>query len=143
MAAYLLVRFILFTLRCLPFNGAVRLAHLYMRVLDASVPKLRRVAHRNLGIAGLEAPDAIIDGMWRSLARNAAVFARFPTINATNIDRWIRYEGLEHYSAGKKCGRGVLFATAHLGNWELSAFAHALMTEPMNVVVRPLDNERL
>jgi KDO2-lipid IV(A) lauroyltransferase len=34
----------------------------------------------------------------------------------------------------------VLVATAHLGNWELSAFAHALMTAPMNVVVRPLDN---
>jgi KDO2-lipid IV(A) lauroyltransferase len=33
-----------------------------------------------------------------------------------------------------------LFATAHLGNWELSAFAHALFTGPMNVVVRPLDN---
>jgi Kdo2-lipid IVA lauroyltransferase/acyltransferase len=27
-----------------------------------------------------------------------------------------------------------------LGNWELSAFAHALLTAPMNVVVRPLDN---
>src|SRR6185437_442389 len=25
-------------------------------------------------------------------------------------------------------------------NWELSAFAHAIMTEPMNVMVRPLDN---
>ena len=37
-------------------------------------------------------------------------------------------------------GKGVLFATAHLGNWELSAYAHALMTEPMHVVVRPLDN---
>jgi KDO2-lipid IV(A) lauroyltransferase len=37
----------------------------------------------------------------------------------------------------------VLFATAHLGNWELSAFAHGLMTEPMSVVVRPLDNKRI
>jgi KDO2-lipid IV(A) lauroyltransferase len=34
----------------------------------------------------------------------------------------------------------VLFATAHLGNWELSAFAHALLAAPMHVVVRPLDN---
>src|SRR5262249_25368898 len=31
-------------------------------------------------------------------------------------------------------------ATAHLGNWELSALAHALLASPMNVVVRPLDN---
>ena len=37
-------------------------------------------------------------------------------------------------------GKGVLFATAHMGAWELSAFAHALMAEPMHVVVRPLDN---
>ena len=38
---------------------------------------------------------------------------------------------------------GVLVATAHLGNWELSAFAHAWMTAPMNIVVRPLDNARI
>ena len=28
------------------------------------------------------------------------------------------------------------------GNWELSAFSHALMTAPMHIVVRPLDNAR-
>jgi KDO2-lipid IV(A) lauroyltransferase len=37
----------------------------------------------------------------------------------------------------------VLFATAHLGNWELSAFSHALMSRPMHIVVRPLDNPRI
>jgi KDO2-lipid IV(A) lauroyltransferase len=81
--------------------------------------------------------------MWSSLGRSLAVFARLPTLNRQNIHQWIRYEGLEHYTEAKRHGRGVLFATAHLGNWELSAFAHALMTEPMNIVVRPLDNPRL
>ena len=32
---------------------------------------------------------------------------------------------------------------AHLGTWELSAFSHAIMSAPMGVVVRPLDNQRL
>jgi KDO2-lipid IV(A) lauroyltransferase len=36
-----------------------------------------------------------------------------------------------------------LFATAYLGNWELSAFAHACMAAPMYVVVRSLDNPRI
>jgi KDO2-lipid IV(A) lauroyltransferase len=40
-------------------------------------------------------------------------------------------------------GKGVLVATAHLGNWELSAFTHAYMTGPMNIVVRPLDNPHI
>ena len=57
-----------------------------------------------------------------------------------NIHQWIRCEGAEHFENALRAGRGVLFATAHLGNWELSAFAHALLTGPMNVVVRPLDN---
>jgi KDO2-lipid IV(A) lauroyltransferase len=56
------------------------------------------------------------------------------------VDQWIRYEGFEHYEAAMARGNGLLFATAHLGNWELSAFSHALMAGPMNVVVRPLDN---
>jgi KDO2-lipid IV(A) lauroyltransferase len=49
-------------------------------------------------------------------------------------------EGGEYFDEARQAGRGVLVATAHLGNWELSALAHALMTAPMNVVVRPLDN---
>lgn len=43
-------------------------------------------------------------------------------------------QALENYLAAK----GVLVATGHWGNWELSAFAHALMTEATNVIVRPL-----
>lgn len=85
----------------------------------------------------------IADGVFASIARLLAVFARFPLLDRKNISEWIRYEGLEHYHAAKARGKGVLFATAHLGNWELSAFAHALMTEPMNIVVRPLDDAGL
>lgn len=90
-----------------------------------------------------EQREAIIDGVFSSLARLLVAFARFPDINATNVSNWIRYDGLEHYQAAKAKGRGILVATAHLGNWELSAFAHALLTEPMHVMVRPLDNPKL
>ena len=51
--------------------------------------------------------------------------------------------GLENFTGALARGRGVLVATAHLGNWELSAFAHAWMTAPMSIVVRPLDNPRM
>jgi KDO2-lipid IV(A) lauroyltransferase len=70
-------------------------------------------------------------------------FARFPFITRENVGNWIRYSGLENFQSALARGRGVLVATAHLGNWEFSAYAHALMTAPMHVVVRPLDNSRL
>lgn len=115
-----------------------------MRLLDFSMPKLRRVGLLNLGFAypGTlpEQRSSTIDGVFESIARLLVAVAKFPKLNSENVGRWIRYEGLDNYLAAKQEGRGVLVATAHLGNWELSAFSHALMTEPMNVMVRPLDN---
>lgn len=117
-------------------------ARFYTGALDLFVPRLRRVARRNLELAGYPAGERerIVDGVFLSIARLLVTFARFPRLNRGNIGSWIRYEGLEHFEEAKRRGHGVLFATAHFGNWELSAFAHGLLTEPMNVVVRPLDN---
>jgi len=125
-------------------HGPLWLARFYIRILDLAIPRLRRTALRNLGLAYPEKSPAerkaIADEVFQSLARLIWTFARFPQINRQNIHDWIRYEGLEHYHAAKQAGRGILVATAHFGNWELSAFAHALMTEPMHIMIRPLDN---
>jgi len=113
-------------------------------LLDLALPKLRRVALTNLSFAlpelDTQRRNRIVDGVFRSIARLLVGLARCVSLNRSNISQWIAYEGLENYMEGKRSGRGVLVATAHLGNWELSAFAHALMTEHMHVMVRPLDN---
>jgi len=124
-----------------PLGIAEWLARRYAAVLDLALPRLRRVAERNLSFAMPEEnAGRIVDGVFRSIARLLVAFAKFPAIARGNAGEWIRCEGAEHFDDALRAGRGVLFATAHLGNWELSAFAHALLTGPMNVVVRPLDN---
>jgi KDO2-lipid IV(A) lauroyltransferase len=128
-------------LQSFPRPLAEPLARGYAGLLDLAIPRLRRAGYRNLEMVLPTAdPKATIDGVFRSIARVILEFSRLPALNATNIHKLIRYEGFEHYQEAKRRGKGVLFATAHLGNWELSAYAHALMTEPMNVIVRPLDN---
>lgn len=129
--------------RCL----AGRLARFYTWLLDKAIPGLRRAALRNLEMAMPELSPlqrrGIVAGVFASLARMLVSFARFPALHRGNIGDWIRYQGWEHFEEARRGGKGVLFATAHLGNWELSAFAHALLTEPMQVVIRPLDNPLL
>lgn len=141
---YALALAVLKSLQWTPVAAAHVLGRFYMGLLDRAVPRLRRVAERNLSLAlpelGAAERGAIIAGMFRSIARLLVSFARFPSIGIHNLDRWIRVEGAEHVAAALRHGRGVLFATAHLGNWELSAFAHGLASEPMSILVRPLDN---
>jgi KDO2-lipid IV(A) lauroyltransferase len=135
------------TLRVLPMPLASGVARATSATLDLILPKLRRTAQVNLQFAmpdvTEETRDQIIDGVFANIARMLLVIARFPDLTKANIGQWISYEGLEHFQVAKAAGRGVLVATGHLGNWELSAFAHALMSEPMNVMVRPLDNPLL
>jgi KDO2-lipid IV(A) lauroyltransferase len=132
------------TMQYAPRPVAEGVSRLCARLLDRAVPRLRRVAMRNLELAmpekSAEERRLIVDGVFRSIARVMLAVARFPRIGRGNVSKWIRYEGFEHFEQGLARGRGVLFATAHLGNWELSAFAHALLREPMEVIARPLDN---
>jgi len=141
---YLLALAALKSLEWAPVPLAHRLARGYTRLMDLLLPRLRRVGERNLSLALPDLPPAehraILDGVFRSIARLLVAFAKFPSIRRENLDRWIRAEGYEHFENALRAGHGVLFATAHLGNWELSAYAHALLQSPMNVVVRPLDN---
>jgi len=130
-----------------PLPFARRLGNFYAWLLDRAIPRLRRVARRNLSLALPELTGAererVIDGVFRSIGRLLMTFARLPGIHRGNVKEWIRYEGLEHFERAMERGRGVLFATAHLGNWELSAYAHALMSSPMHVLARPLDNPKI
>ena len=143
-AEYALAVFALGSLAYTPLPLSRWLAGVYAGLLDLALPRLRRVALSNLAMAlpALTADEhaKIVDGVFQSIARLLVTFARFPKINRENVGRWIHYEGFEHFEQALQRGKGVLFATAHLGNWELSAFAHALLAAPMHIVVRPLDN---
>jgi KDO2-lipid IV(A) lauroyltransferase len=119
------------------------LSNVIAKLLDKLVPRLRRIALKNLTMAGFSSPELIADGVFRSISRLLATFTRLPRLTPQNISTLIRYDGLENFQTALARGRGVLVATAHLGNWELSAFCHAWMTAPMHIVVRPIDNPRI
>ena len=131
----------------LPLSVARWFSFALGRLLYLVTPGRRAVAYRNLSLALPETSGArrrqIARGAYDNLGRVLLALARLPGLNSSNIREWIDYEGFQHYDSGIKKGRGVLFLTAHLGNWELSAVAHALHGNPMHVMVRPLDNPLL
>ena len=138
------------SLRYPPRPLAESLGRFYAGAFDSMVPRLRRIAMRNLELAMPELPLAerqrITDGVFRSIARVLVGVARLPDLTPANIHQWISHDGLEHLREAQARGKGVLIATGHLGNWELSVNAHTLLcaalgtSDTMSVVVRPLDN---
>jgi KDO2-lipid IV(A) lauroyltransferase len=106
--------------------------------------RLRAVGMCNLALAFPDMPLAerrrILKDEFTSLGRQLAEVCLFPRYNRDNIDRVVVYDGFENFQQAFDRGRGVLFLTAHLGGWELSAFAHSLHGHPLHIVMRPLDN---
>jgi KDO2-lipid IV(A) lauroyltransferase len=51
--------------------------------------------------------------------------------------------GREHVEAAMARGKGAIFVTGHLGNWEVIGLAHGWTFGPMAVVARALDNPAL
>jgi Kdo2-lipid IVA lauroyltransferase/acyltransferase len=106
--------------------------------------KLRHVGQRNLQLAfpekSAQERTRILKSVFASLGRQLAEVCMFPRYTRENVSDVVVYDGFENFEQALRRGKGVLFLTAHLGGWELSAFAHSLYGHPLHVVMRSLDN---
>ena len=109
--------------------------------------RLRQVGMRNLALAFPEMNHRdrrrILRGTYISLGRQLAEVCLFPRYRRESVSQIVVYEGFENFERAYSKRKGVLFLTAHLGAWELSAFAHSLQGHPLSIVMRSLDNARV
>jgi KDO2-lipid IV(A) lauroyltransferase len=135
----------------LPRPAELALGRFCGRAASAVDPKRRRIAHDNIrrclpelghagwnalvranyehyGILTLELLHMLapIEGHWRAYVRRTA-----------------RLDGFENWKKANDEGRGALFCSAHLANWELMAAAGALEGIPITIVTRRLKPEWL
>lgn len=82
----------------------------------------------------------IARGTFKNLGIVVAEFFEIPSLTEENVHNLIEFSGFENYTRAMSKNRGVLFFTAHLGNWELMAAAIAMLGHPLTVIYRPLDN---
>jgi KDO2-lipid IV(A) lauroyltransferase len=106
--------------------------------------RLRHVGQRNLALAFPEKSRRerarILRGVFTTFGRQLAEVCLFPKYTPENVSQVVVYDGFENFERALARRKGVLFLTAHVGGWELSAFAHSLYGYPLHVVMRPLDN---
>lgn len=109
---------------------------------------------RHVAIAADNLRRAFPDWDEARVARTArAVYAHFGEVlldifwlegrSREELEALIDVEGAEHASSAVAAGRGVLFTTCHIGNWELQGIASGWLLGGVGVVGRPLDNPAL
>jgi Kdo2-lipid IVA lauroyltransferase/acyltransferase len=143
---YALFRAAASTLRSLPLPRAVRVGA-SVGAAAAMVDRINRpIAMRNFAIAfpnrNTQEKQQILRGMYRNWGRMAAEWCHARDFTSANIARYVTYEGLENWEAGKRlsAGRGEIIVTGHFGNFELLSAAHALYGNQVAIVYRPLRN---
>jgi len=68
---------------------------------------------------------------------------KFGTYTPEQMVAAVDVDGLEHARQAYDQNRGVLFFTGHFGYWEIHALAQPLISHPISVLARPLDNPYL
>lgn len=110
--------------------------------------KDRRRAVDNLGIAFPEAPGpfrrALAAAMFKTLGRNVYEFIRLDGASPrTLLDRVGRIEGMEHFLAAHRAGKGVIVITGHIGCWEVMPAHFVALGYRVSVIARRMKVPRL
>jgi KDO2-lipid IV(A) lauroyltransferase len=75
-------------------------------------------------------------------ARYMVDLVRLPHVKSRELIDTIRVEGWEHVEAAYKVGKGVVFATGHIGNWDMAGAAFAARGRPVSALVETLQPAR-
>ncbi len=128
---------------CLPHGAALALGAGAGRMLCALAAKKRRRIEANLTGEGLPTPPPSAWEAGAHIGRTMAEMAWLLWQTPERIDATTEIEGLDAVKEAVADGRGVLLASAHLGNWELGVRAVARCGTPVNVIARALGSPRV
>lgn len=144
---YLAARSILAAIAVLPPWLAMTTGRSLGMVAHRLAGDLRRTGERNLQIAFPERSDEerrkILAACFAGLGRQLGLFAQFNSTHRDNLLKLIEWRGFENLDAAKSTGRPIILFTGHLGAWEMSSFGLSLRGDPLNFLVRRLDNPKL
>lgn len=88
--------------------------------------------------------DACTRQVFRHFGRGVAEFLRAPARSPAELSQIVSCEGWEPVQAALEQGKGLIFVTGHLGNWELLGRWLATVKKlPLTVVAREPDNPAL
>ncbi len=126
----------------LPVSWASALGGFMMNIVGLFVGRMRKVrANLEIALPSLSSHERnrLVRDIRRNLGRTWSELPHLAEICRPGSP-WIDMKGSEHYEREIAAGRPVVFVSAHLGNWEITAGAVAHRDTPLTVVYTPNRN---
>ena len=131
--------------RALPYSWSASLgAGLGALLWAASKKKVDQAETRCVRALQVGVTEArrIVRGSYMNLGRMAAEFLSMDKIQ-DDLRDLVEFHGEEHLREALARGKGVLFLSGHVGNWEIGAAAVAERGYPMNAIGTEQRDERI
>lgn len=141
-------RFTASVINLLPVFLRVSLVGWGLKLVALVKPKFTKIAERNLELAfpsDREKHQKVLQALPFSLARLVVDTLRIPVVTEEWVHSHIQFPDKVKYLELREKGRGVgiLYATGHLGSFELLGFSLAYLTKPIRFIARPFKIESL
>ncbi|MBI5039311.1 MAG: lysophospholipid acyltransferase family protein [Nitrospirae bacterium] len=147
LAVLCLVRFV----ALLSYRLASDIGGLLGRIAYFGDARHRHVTLKNLQRAfpdkDIRSITLIAKKAFENIGRSAGEFiyiaTRRPKGLLPTLYEWVTIEGRTNLDKAVERGKGVIYLTAHFGNWELLGLSLGANGYPLNVIMRPLDNPKI
>jgi lauroyl/myristoyl acyltransferase len=145
---YWAVRVVRRLARYAPLSACYAMAVLLADLAWAVLRTQRENAIGNMAqVLGTHRADPVVRRKAREAFRNygryMVDFLRLPFIDGEELDTRLKFTGWEHIDRALEGGKGVIFISAHVGNWDLAAAVLARKGYPVNVVAETFQPPRL
>lgn len=110
--------------------------------------KRARITYANLKAAfGKEKTPAeirkIARGVYRTAGETFAELMSFTKVDKAYVDKYIRVENFDRVVESSKNPSGMIFASAHFGDWELATVTSVIKGIPLHLIARDQKMKRL
>jgi len=146
-AEYIALRAVSAAASILPEPAALLMAAFIGWLMHTLDRRHRAVAAGNLAAAYPEKSTDEIRSLVRQVYRHLGMLVveslRIRRMLTAGLERFVEKPDLTEVHRANAAGKGMIVATAHIGNWEVAGHAASIMFAPLNSVARPLDNPLL
>ena len=88
-------------------------------------------------------PPEQVREVFRNFGMYLVDFFRFGRLTQDSVRRMVRFEGLQNIEEAMRRGKGLIGASAHLGNYELAGAVLAMLGRPVSGVVLTHQNPQV